>query len=40
MVGLYGALALTCTIWSNDQELKEKQSRVTVHSTAELIALD
>jgi predicted nucleic acid-binding protein len=33
------ALALGCTIWSNDKELKEKQSKVTVLSTAELLSL-
>ena len=33
------ALALGCALWSNDKELKEKQSKVTVLSTAELLAL-
>jgi len=33
------ALAIGCALWSNDKELKEKQSKVTVLSTAELLAL-
>jgi predicted nucleic acid-binding protein len=33
------ALRFDATLWSNDKKLKEQQSKVTVLSTAELIAL-
>ena len=32
------ALSFGCTIWSNDKDLKEKQSKVKVFSTADLIS--
>ena len=33
------ALKLNCAIWSNDKELKEKQSMVKVYPTHELVRL-
>ena len=32
------ALSLNCAIWSKDKDLKEKQSRVKVFSTSDLIS--
>ena len=32
------ALSLGCAIWSKDSDLKEKQSRVNVFSTSDLIS--
>jgi len=33
------ALKLNCAIWSNDKEMKEKQNKIKVYSTHELIQL-
>jgi predicted nucleic acid-binding protein len=32
------ALSIGCVIWSNDKDLKEKQSEVKVFSTADLVS--
>ena len=34
------ALKLRCGLWSNDRDLKEKQSEIQVYSTEELIGMD
>ena len=34
------ALKLRCGLWSNDKDLKEKQSVVQIYSTEELIEMD
>ena len=34
------ALKLRCGLWSNDKDLKEKQSVIQVYSTKELIKMD